>query len=122
MRVGPNPLRYPKSTMLCGGKCRHNSIKNDYCGSKPGLSLPPLMLTLTLTLNPNPQDLTKPNLNPTDPTNLNDSSQTLVYRRNSHFRCYCGDIYRRKKFIHPKNYVTFTLFMVFHPVSCVITV
>ena len=30
---------------------------------------------------------------------LMDSPQTLVYRRNSHFRRYCGGIYRRKRFI-----------------------
>ena len=30
---------------FCGGICRHNSIENDYCGSKPGLSPPPLILT-----------------------------------------------------------------------------
>jgi len=52
---------------FCGSKCRHNSIKNDYCGGKPGLSPPSLILTLTL--NPNPKDVTKPN--PTDPTNPN---------------------------------------------------
>jgi len=53
------------------GKCCHNSIENDYCGGKPGLSPPLLILTLTLTLNPNPNDVTKPNHNPTDPTNPN---------------------------------------------------
>ena len=30
---------------FCSGKCRHSSIKNDYCSGKPGLSLPPLILT-----------------------------------------------------------------------------
>jgi len=45
------------------------------------------MLTLTLTVTPNlnPKDVTEPNRNPTDPTDLIDSPQTLVYRRNSHF-------------------------------------
>jgi len=23
-------------SIFCGGKYRHNSIKNDYCGGKPG--------------------------------------------------------------------------------------
>jgi len=54
-------------TMLCGGKCRHNGIENDYCGGKAGLSPPPLILTLTLTLNPNSNDVTKPNPNRKDP-------------------------------------------------------
>jgi len=86
---------------FCGGKCRHNSIENDYFGGKPGLSPPPLILTLILTLNPNPMDVTKPNPNPTDPPNPNRLTTNLVYRRNSHFRCYChgGGIYRRKRFI-----------------------
>ena len=56
---------------FCGGKYRHNSTENDYCGGKPGLSPTPLMLTLTLTLNTNPKDVTKPNPNPTDPTDPN---------------------------------------------------
>jgi len=56
---------------FCGGKCRHNSVENDYCGGKPGLSLPSLILTLSLTANPNPKDVPKPNPNPTDPTNRN---------------------------------------------------
>jgi len=51
---------------LCGGKCRRNSIENDYCSGKPGLSPLPLILTLTLTLNP--KDLTNPISNPTGPT------------------------------------------------------
>jgi len=44
-----------------------------------------MLLNLTLTL------LTR--------LTLIDSPQTLVYRRSSHFRCYCGGIYRRKRFI-----------------------
>jgi len=61
-----------KCTMqICGGKCYHSSIENDYCGGKPGLSPLPLIITLTLTLNPNPKDVTKPNPNPADPTNPN---------------------------------------------------
>jgi len=35
---------------FCGSKCHHNSIENDYCGSKPGLSPPLLILALTLSL------------------------------------------------------------------------
>jgi len=57
--------------LFCGCKYRRNSIENDYCGGKPGLSPLPLILTLTLTLNPNPKDLTNPKPNPTDPTNSN---------------------------------------------------
>jgi len=53
---------------FCGAKCRHNSIKNDYYGGKPGLSPPPQILTLTLTLNPKPKDVNKPSPNPTDHT------------------------------------------------------
>jgi len=30
---------------------------------------------------------------------LTDSPQSLVYRHNSHFRCYCVGNYRRKRFI-----------------------
>jgi len=33
---------------------------------------------------------------------LIDPPQSLVYRRNSHFWCYCGDIYCRKRFIVSK--------------------
>jgi len=53
-----------KARLFCGGKYRHNSIKNDYCRGKPGLS--PLLLMLTLTLNPNPKNLT--NTYPTERT------------------------------------------------------
>jgi len=49
--------------------------------SKPCLSPLPLILSLTLTL------LTL--------LTLIDPPQTLDYRCNSHFRCYCGGIYRR---------------------------
>jgi len=56
------------SVLFRGGKYRCNSIENDYCSSKPGLSPLPLTLTLTLTLSPNPKDLTNLNPNPTDPT------------------------------------------------------
>jgi len=41
--------------------------------------------TLTLTLNANPKNVTKPDTNPTTLLPLIDSSQTLVYRCNSHF-------------------------------------
>jgi len=54
MKIGAVTKEYT----FCGGKCCHNSIENDYCGGKPGLSPPPLILTLTLTLNPNPKDVT----------------------------------------------------------------
>ena len=60
--------------------------KNDYCGGKPGLSLPPLILTGTKTLNPNPKDVTKTNLTLLTLLTQIDLLQTLVYRRNSHFR------------------------------------
>jgi len=33
---------------------------------------------------------------------LTDSPQTVIYHRNSHYRCYCGSIYHRKRFIHYK--------------------
>jgi len=84
---------------ICSGKCRHNSIENDYCGGKPGLSPSPLILTLTLTLNPNLRTFLNLTLTLLTRLTLIDSLQTLVYRRNSHFRCYCGGIYRRKRFI-----------------------
>jgi len=60
-----------KARCFCSGKCHHNSIENDYCGGKQGLSLPLLILTLTLNLNPNHKDVTKPNSNSTDLTNPN---------------------------------------------------
>jgi len=91
--------RYRKCTerdarCFSSGKCRHNSIENDYCGGKPGLSPPSLILTLTLTLK------ALLNLTVTLLTLLTliDAQQTLVYRRNSHFQWYCGGIYRRKRF------------------------
>ena len=86
----------------CCGKYRRSSIENDYCGGKPGLSLLPLILTLTLTWTPILRTLLTLTLTLTILTLLTliDQPQTLVYRRNSHFRCYCGGIYRRKRFIH----------------------
>jgi len=56
---------------FCSGKYRRNSIENDYCGGKPGLSPLPLILTLTLAINPNSKDLTNPNPNHSDPTGPN---------------------------------------------------
>jgi len=61
----------------CGGKYHCNSIKDDYCGGKPGLSMLSLILTLSLTLNSNPKDLTNPNPKPTDPTYPNRPTTNL---------------------------------------------
>jgi len=54
-----------------------------------------------LTLNPNHGIRTLLNLTLTLLTLLTliGSPQTLVYRYNSHFQCYCSGIYRRKRFI-----------------------
>ena len=80
---------------FCGGKWRHNSIENGYCGSKPGLSLLPLILTLTLTL----RTLLSLTLTLLTLLTVIDSPQTLVYCHSSHFQCYCGSINCCKKFI-----------------------
>jgi len=59
-----NTVHIMHDAFFCGKYC-HNSIENDYCGGKPGLSLLLLVLTLTLTFILNPKDLTNSNSNPT---------------------------------------------------------
>ena len=88
-------LSYETARLFCGRKYRRNSIENDYCSGKPDLSPLPLILTLTLTL----RTLLTLTLTLRTLLTVIDSPQTLVYRRNSHFRCCCGSIYRRKRFI-----------------------
>ena len=105
-------LNIPIARCFCSGKCRHNSIEYDFCGVKPCLSPPLLILTLTLTLNTNPKDITKPNPNHTD--TLIDSPQTPVYHCHSHCRCYCGGMYRRKRFIHSNNLTNHTMLNIYH--------
>ena len=70
-RSTASTMLFKNARLFCGGKYRHNSFKNDYCGGKPDLSPLPLIQTLTLTFNPNPNDLTNPNPNPMDLTYSN---------------------------------------------------
>jgi len=93
-----------------GGKYRHISVENDYCGGKLGFVVSPLGLVGSVGLGLGLVTSLGLWLRFRVTTVAVRSAilataaavTSLVYRRNSHFRRYCGGIYRRKSIVGTK--------------------
>jgi len=79
-----------------------SSIKNDYCGGKLGFLVSQLGLLGSVGLGLGLVMSLGLGLWVRVSVSINRSGDKPVYRCNSHFRCYCGGIYRCKSIVHCK--------------------
>jgi len=77
----------------CGGKYHHSGIENDYCGSKLGFVVSWLGLVGSVGLGLGLVTSLGLGLRVRVSVIISSGVTSLVYWRNSHFRCYCGSIY-----------------------------